>query len=415
MEQSERDRAKNEIALFRYGLISSLVNNTYEEKSKEDFYRKVASSTYTLNGKEIKLTANTIKNWYITYQKLGFDGLIPKTRTDLNTSRKLTLDAQQKIVDYKKSFPHISGTLIYQKLIEDGYINPSNVSKSTVLKFIRDNYLLFGDDGKVDRRAFEMEFSNQMWDADTSHGPYLTINNKKVKTYLIALIDDASRLITNAKFFYEDNAINFQNTFKEGLKKYGIPKRIFLDNGKTYKNEQLSIICASCGMELVYTKPYSPQSKAKIERWFHTMKETWMRGINWEDVESIDELNDMLNDFVNEYNNKVHSSLTLNELNISPKERWFQDQDKIRKIDNNQIDEYFLHTAYPTIRADSIAHIKKIEYEVPTKYIGKKITVKYDFQDRSKAWIYYNGKKIEAIHIVDKVANSKIKRKETMY
>lgn len=415
MEQSERDQAKNKIALFRYGLISSLVNNTYQEKSMEEYYRKIASGTYELNGKTIKIRPSTIKTWYIDYKKFGYDGLIPKTRTDLNTSRKLTLEAQQKIVDYKKSFPHISGTLIYQKLIEDGYINQSIVSKSTVLKFIRDNYLLFGDDGKVDRRAFEMEYANDMWDADTSHGPYLTINNKKIKTYLIALIDDASRLITSAKFYYEDNAINFQNTFKEGLKKYGIPKRIFLDNGKTYKNEQLSIICASCGMALIYTKPYSPQSKAKIERWFHTMKETWMRGIIWTDIKDIDELNDMLNDFVNEYNNKVHSSLTNNEVNISPKERWFKDQDKIRKIDNDQIDENFLHTAYPTIRSDSVAHINKIEYEVPTKYIGKKITVKYDFQDRTKAWIYDNGKKVEAIHIVDKVANSKIKRKETMY
>lgn len=415
MEQSKRDEAKNQIALFRYGLISSLVNNTYEEVSMEDYYRKVASKSYTLNGKEIKVRASTIKKWYINYKKFGYSGLIPKTRTDLNTSRKLTLDAQQKIIDYKKEFPHISGTLIYQKLIEEGYINQAIVSKSTVLKFIRDNYLLFGDDGKIDRRAFEMEFANQMWDADTSHGPYLTINNKKIKTYLIALIDDASRLITSAKFYYEDNAINFQNTFKEGLKKYGIPKRIFLDNGKTYKNEQLSIICASCGMELIYTKPYSPQSKAKIERWFHTMKETWMRGINWADIKDIDELNDMLNDFINEYNNKVHSSLSNNGINISPRERWFKDQEQIRKIDNNQIDEYFLHTAYPTIRADSIAHIKKVEYEVPTKYIGKKVTVKYDFQDRSKAWIYDNGKKVEAIHIVDKIANSKIKRKETLY
>ena len=140
-----------------------------------------------------------------------------------------------------------------------------------------------------------------------------------------------------------------------------------------------------------------------------------MRGINWADINGIDELNNMLNDFVNEYNNKVHSSLSNNGVNISPKQRWFMDQDKIKKIDNNQIDEYFLHTAYPTIRSDSIARIKKIEYEVPTKYIGKKITVKYDFQDRTKAWIYDNGKKIEAIHIVDKIANSKIKRKETMY
>ena len=415
MEQSERDKAKNAIALFRYGLISPVVNNTYEEKSKEEYYRKTASKTYTLNDKDIKVRATTIKAWYIDYQKYGYNGLIPKTRTDLNTSRRLTTDAQQKIIDYKEQFPHISGTLIYQKLIEDGYINQFNVSKSTVLKFIRDNYLLFGDDGKVDRRAFEMEFANDMWDADTSHGPYLTINNKKVKTYLIAVIDDASRLITNAKFYYEDNAINFQNTFKEGLKKYGIPKRIFLDNGKTYKNEQLAIICANCGIALIYTKPYSPQSKAKIERWFHTMKETWMRGINWNDIKNIDELNEMLNVFVNEYNNKVHSALSNDNNEISPKQRWFKDQNRIKKIDNNQIDEYFLHTAYPTIRSDSVAHINKLEYEVPTKYIGKKITIKYDFSDKTKAWIYDDGKKIESVHLVDKVANSKIRRKETMY
>lgn len=228
MDQEQRDKAKNDIALFRYGLISSLINNTYEEKSKEDYFRKVAMKTYELNDKEIKFRVSTIKKWYLDYQKLGFNGLIPKTRTDLNTSRKLTLEAQDKIIEYKKNYPHISGTLIYQKLIQNGYINEFDVSKSTVLKFIRDNYLLFADDGKIDRRAFEMEFANQMWDADTSHGPYLTINGKKIKTYLIAIIDDASRLITNAKFYFEDNAINFQNTFKEGLKKYGIPKKNIL-------------------------------------------------------------------------------------------------------------------------------------------------------------------------------------------
>lgn len=140
-----------------------------------------------------------------------------------------------------------------------------------------------------------------------------------------------------------------------------------------------------------------------------------MRGINWADIKDLDELNEMLNNFINDYNNNLHSSLKDGEKNISPRQRWFKDENKIKKIDNNQIDENFLHTAYPTIRADSIAHVKKNEYEVPTKYIGRKITIKYDFSDRTKAWIYENNKKIEEIHLVDKIANSKIKRKETMY
>ncbi len=415
MEQRDKDELKNAVALFRYGLISAVVNDTFEDKSQNEYFRRIAQSNYTFLGKEIHIAPATIKKWYIMYRKFGYEGLIPKTRTDLNSSRKLSKETQEKIVDYKKSYPHISGTLIYNKLIEDGYINSNNVSKSTILKFIRDNYLLFSDVTKTDRRAFEMEFANDMWDADTSHGPYLTINGKKVKTYLIAIIDDASRLITNAKFYFEDNAINFQLTFKEALKKYGIPKKIFLDNGSTYKNEQLGIICANVGMALIYTKPYSPESKAKIERWFHTMKDTWMRGINWAEIESIDELNRMLNEFVNAYNNKIHSSLKSGDVNISPKQRWFKDQDKIKKIDNNLIDEYFLHTAYPRIRSDAIAYVKKMEYEVPAKYIGQKIVVKYDYSDRSRAWIYADNQKKESIKIVNKVENSKIKRKETLY
>lgn len=415
MEQREKDELKNTIALFRYGLISAVVNDTFEDKSQNEYFRRIAQSNYTFLGKEIHLAPATIKKWYIMYRKFGYEGLIPKTRTDLNSSRKLAKETQEKIIEYKKSYPHISGTLIYSKLIEEGYINPNDVSKSTILKFIRDNYLLFNDVTKTDRRAFEMEFANDMWDADTSHGPYLTINGKKVKTYLIAIIDDASRLITSAKFYFEDNAINFQLTFKEALKKYGIPKRIFLDNGKTYKNEQLGIICANVGMALIYTKPYSPESKAKIERWFHTMKDTWMRGINWSEIESIDELNNMLNEFVNNYNNKIHSSLKVDNNNVSPKQRWFKDQDRIKKIDSHLIDECFLHTAYPRIRGDAIAYVKKMEYEVPAKYIGQKIVVKYDYSDRTKAWIYVDNQKKESIKIVNKVENSKIKRKETLY
>lgn len=49
------------------------------------------------------------------------------------------------------------------------------------------------------------------------------------------------------------------------------------------------------------------------------------------------------------------------------------------------------------------------------KYIGKKITVKYNPEDFSNAWIYENNSCIEEIKLVNKIENSKIKRKTTMY
>lgn len=414
MEQKEIDKLKKDIALFRYGLIAPVVTDTYQEVSQIEYFRNVASKTYIVNGKEERFAADTIKKWYLKYKTSGFEGLIPKTRNDCHSSRKLSKEVTEKIKEYKRKYPHISGSLIYRKLEEEGYINSDNISLSTILKYIRDNKLLFNETENIDRRAFVMEYANDCWQADTSQGPYLTINKKKEKTYLIAIIDDASRKIVGAKFFFNDNALNFQEVFKSSIKKFGVPKKIFVDNGSTYKNDQLNIICATLGLVLIHARPYSGASKGKIERFFHTMKATWMRGLNWDEIKSIDELNELLIDFINLYNNKEHSSLKESE-ETTPNARWFKDNKLIKKIDNTLIDLSFLHTAYPTIRSDAIARIKSREYEVNMKYIGKKIVIKYDPINYENAWIYENNKLTEKINIVNKIDNSKVKRERPMY
>ena len=77
----------------------------------------------------------------------------------------------------------------------------------------------------------------------------------------------------------------------------------------------------------------------------------------------------------------------------------------------------FLHEISVKIRSDAIANINGKEYEVPMKYIKQNIKIKYDPINFEKAWIYddVNKELIEQISMVDKVANSKIKRKSTMY
>ena len=396
MEKKEKNAIKNEIALFRYGLIAPVITDTFEESSQLEYFKKAASKKYLVNGHEEQYAWQTIKKWYLQYKKEGYDALVNKTRSDCHSSRKMSDDAIQRIKELKKEYPHISGTLIYNKLSDEGFINPNDICLGTILKFIRDNKILFNETEGIDRRSFVMENANDCWQADTSHGPYLTINGKKTLTYLIAIIDDASRLIVGARFYYNDNSLNLQDIFKSSVKKYGVPKKLFVDNGKTYKNEQFNIICASLGLVLIHARPYSGASKGKIERFFHTMKETWMRGLNWNEIKSIDELNDLLSQFIADYNNSVHSSLKKeNEENITPNARWFKDSHLIKKLDNNFIDIAFLHTAYPTIRSDAIANIKSHEFEVPMKYIGKKIVVKYNPLDFSTAWIYEDNKYIK--------------------
>ena len=158
----EKENDKNSIALFKYAIIAPIVNNIHETNSKEEFFRNAASKKYILpNGKETVLTASTIKKWYLDYCRYGFDCLKPKARNDAGLSRKIPSNCIDKIQSIKEQFPHITGKAIYNKLIEDGDINASNVSIASLYRFMNSNNL--HTHNITERKAFEMEFCNDCW------------------------------------------------------------------------------------------------------------------------------------------------------------------------------------------------------------------------------------------------------------
>jgi transposase InsO family protein len=67
----------------------------------------------------------------------------------------------------------------------------------------------------------------------------------------------------HAKFFFADNAVNFQHCLRKAITKYGVPKRLYVDNGSPYKNEQLRLICAGLGIILIHSRVRQPQGKGK--------------------------------------------------------------------------------------------------------------------------------------------------------
>ena len=257
---------------------------------------------------------------------------------------------------------------------------------------------------------FEMEHVNDCWQSDTSFGPYITIDNKKYRTKLIMFIDDKSRIITGFDFFLNDTAINMQEVFKTAIKTYGKPKRLFVDNGSSYDNKQLSLICARLGIELIHAKPYSPESKAKIERSFKTIKDGWMRCTDWNNFKSLKDVKKSLQTFIyNEYLNKKHSST-----NETPNERWHNEYANVTFLEESFIEESFLHKTDRKVRKDKTIKIDNSFYEVPFKYVGQIIEIRYNPAHLEEVYIFENNQKLETCHIVDKVANSKVKRQNNI-
>ena len=401
------------IALFRFAIIAPLVNDTYEANSKMQFYRNMAAKTYELpNGEKVKFSSGTIKKWYLKYKHYGIDGLTPKIRSDAGKPRAINQNTIKKIHEIKEKFPYITGKMVYQKLLEEGYIKASNVSLASIHRYLRDNNLQRNRVEPIERRAYEMEFANDCWQADTSYGPKILIDGIKVQTYLISMIDDASRLIVHAKFFLRDNAVNVQEIFKKAIAKYGVPKRLFVDNGSPYRNDQLSLICASLGVVLIHARPYSGASKGKIERSFRTLKDGYINSVDWNLFESLEHLNCEFNKYLTKnYTNKVHSAIK-----STPRTRYLQDLDRIKYITEIQLDNCFLHKVTRRVMNDATITIFSKLFEVPQKYIKLRINIRYSPLNLDEAYIFDTNNKItDTIYPLKKIDNSKIKRKNIDY
>jgi len=178
------------IAYLRFAVIAPVIQGLFTEPTKTAYYKKVAEKPLKMpDGREILYNYNTFEKWEGSYKKKGMDGLMPKQRSDAGHSRVLPDTAIEEIFRLKQQFPRINATLIYTKLIADGFIKQSEVSISTVQRFIKNNDLKSARNPNIkDRKAFEEEFPCNMYQADTSHSIYITENGIKRKTYLIFLL-----------------------------------------------------------------------------------------------------------------------------------------------------------------------------------------------------------------------------------
>jgi transposase InsO family protein len=112
-----------------------------------------------------------------------------------------------------------------------------------------------------------------LWLADTLHGPeVLGPRRTKRKSYLIALMDDASRAIMAARFTTSDDVAGLIPILREAILARGCPSRLLCDNGPNYRSRVLRTACAHLGIHLVYASPYRPTSKARLERFFLTVR-----------------------------------------------------------------------------------------------------------------------------------------------
>ena len=401
---------KQAIALMRYSAIAPLITGLSDDyKSLTAFFNNASVKGVIHPDGTVKHYApGTIEKWYRNYKQSGFDALIPTGRGDRGKPRKLDDDLQEQIRYLKTNYPRMSASAIYRQLRDNGSIKNGEVSESTVNRYINLIAVQMKTTTNQDMRRYERAHINEVWCGDSSVGPYLkTSDGKKHKVYIIALIDDASRFIVGIDVFFHDNFVNLMSVMKSAVAKYGRPGMFNFDNGSSFKNKQMELLAARIGSVVHYDQPYTPTQKAKIERWFRTMKDQWLSSLDIRDFHSLDELRGNLLAYVQNYNQTVHSSLK----GLSPQDRFFSEPDRIRRLSDEEIENCFLLELEHRVSSDRVIVIDQVEYEVDYRFAKQRIKLRYS-PDMKDIFIVEADGTLTPIRLLNKTENAYIKREK---
>ena len=402
------EKAREAIALKRFSLISPVLNG--QVKNQKEYFDALSDKPIEIPYLGMRrYTPKTLRGWLYQYLRGGIEALKPGYRSDRGKYRKIDFELSERIKQKKLEHPEMPNKLLYETLIGEGIISPDKVSISTFYRFLKNIPVKSLDKEKEGKtKRFSHEYINELWQTDVMYGPYIKEGKTKRQTYLIAYIDDASRLCTYARFYYTQNFLALRDSFKEAVLRRGIPKMLYTDNGKIYRSTQFEYICASLGTSLIHAEPFSPHSKGKIERFFHTVRMRFLSTIDPTSIKSIDELNMMFFKWLeDDYNRKEHSSI-----GMSPLDFFMSQISRVNMCgDIDMLNECFLIRVNRKVNKDATLKVENILYETEEKFKGMRLEVRYDPQwlkDNTPLLLFHEGKKVGEAYKVNFHDNAKI-------
>jgi hypothetical protein len=259
------------------------------------------------------------------------------------------------------------------------------VSLSTVQRFVR-SVELPKEDPTIERRRFVMSRANECWQTDELLGPSIIVDGRKRSTHLIAVLDDASRLVPHAEFFFAGNAQALETALKAAFLRRGLPGKIFCGNGKIFSTLHIRASLARLGVVASFARPYSPASKGKIERFFRTLRDHLISNLPLEEIHPLDGVNERLHAYVFDvYNVRPHSGLE----GQTPLERFMKDAASLRRCPSpEELDIAFLRETARKVSRDAVIQVEKVKFEVPQSLIGRTVRVGYNPQALLSALVF---------------------------
>lgn len=377
-----------------------------------DRIKKVSELKFTdEEGNLRQFTWRTISTWYYRYKNYGITGVENNPRADKGQNRKITpeelLEAINQALPYFRR-KRYNAMEIYRKCIEKGFLKKEQIGITKYYRLIKEYELLNDKDISHNKKrlAFSMAHANDLWQGDTMYGPYVKDENGTPKqTRLICFLDDASRLICHAEFFFNENVDTLVSTLKKAFYKRGVPQSMYVDNGSIYTSQEITLICARIGCILRHAPLRDGAAKGKVERIFRRIRDQFL--IRNLDLSSLDTLNQQFQIWVEDnYNHSMHSAI-----GMKPIDRFTLDLKQINFLQPDQVtDELFYAEETRTVKKDNTFSFANVRYEAPAHLRNRQIQIRFDRNKKDRIIVYYKNEHIGEAKKLDLIANGLLRR-----
>jgi transposase InsO family protein len=317
------------------------------------------------------------------------------------------------LLDIRREHPSASATLILDTLTEEGYFEKDTVSEPTVRRLYKAANLPrcpkrreSGEKAAATRLRWQADRPGALWHGDVCHVTTCKLAGKPTPIRIHGLLDDASRYCIALEAHTTEKEVDMLGMLVDALRRHGKPDALYLDNGATYRGEVLKTACARLGITLLHAKPYDPQARGKMERFWRTLREGYLDYLR--DVDSLADINRQLQAFLaNRYHVRPHSSL----LGRSPDKVYASRERAAGALEESALRSALIERSRRRVSRDNVLSLHGVAYELDQGFLaGTNVVVAQCFVTPDEPpWIEHEGKRLP-LRVLDPVKNARRKR-----
>jgi transposase InsO family protein len=386
------------IAVFRSQVIGPLLCRDYSDHGElAEALRELAAHAVTPPGHSVSrsFSVATLQRWYYRFKRRGLNGLKPKSRA-AGFALKLDDATRELLLQIRRERPRVSGALILRTLIREGKLAKDVLSAATLSRLYAahglDRCTTRADDKP--RRRWETAAPNLLWHTDVCHGPALRVDGRSVPLRIHALLDDHSRYVVAMQACSSERETEMLALCVKAFRAQGTPDALYTDNGPTYVGDALTTFCARLGVGLIHAKPYDPQARGKMERFWRTLREQCLDHLG--ELKSLHDVQVRLLAWLDQhYHVTAHSSL----MGKTPASVF--ESGRRAPVADVMLREALIVHSKRRLRTDATLSVAGSEFETTQSFLaGRKVTVGRSLLDcRELPWIEHEDQRHVLTHV----------------